>query len=55
MAQPYQLVKSLNTSASLVVQRVVDQAFIPCVPENLDYMEYEAWCDAGNVPDPAPP
>ena len=30
------------------------QSSIPNDPENGDWIEYQAWLDAGGVPDPAP-
>ena len=38
-----------------VVVRTTDTASIPDDPANLDYVEYMAWCDAGNTPDPYVP
>jgi hypothetical protein len=39
-----------------MIQRDVDQAFIPFDEANTDYVEYLAWLDEGNEPTPyAPP
>lgn len=36
------------------VIRRADGAFIPADPNNRDRAAYEAWLEAGGVPDPAP-
>jgi hypothetical protein len=41
------------TSGSTIL-RLVDNAFIPSDPRNRDYVEYLAWVNAGNTPEPAP-
>jgi hypothetical protein len=43
----------LTTGTS--IKRLSDGAFIPNDPGNRDYREYQAWLDAGNTPEPAPP
>lgn len=48
----YQLV-STQPGATEVVQRTSDGAFIPADPANADWAEYQAWVEAGGVPDAA--
>jgi hypothetical protein len=38
-----------------IIVRDEDGAFIPFDPNNVDYQEYLAWCDAGNEPTPYTP
>jgi hypothetical protein len=45
----YQLVTDFDG-----VKRTADEAFIPNDGGNRDWQAYIQWCDAGNVPDPAP-
>ena len=42
-------------TASDVVIRTLDQAYIPNDPANRDRVAYDKWLAAGNVPDPATP
>ena len=42
-------------TATDVVIRTVDQAWIPNDPANRDWVEYEAWLADGGVPDPYVP
>ena len=35
------------------IQRIADLATIPFDDKNLDYIEYRAWFDAGNTPEPS--
>jgi hypothetical protein len=42
----------LTTSTTIL--RLADNAFIPPDPGNRDFVEYTAWLEAGNTPDPAP-
>jgi hypothetical protein len=37
------------------VIRTADQAYIPNSTSNYDWLEYQAWLDAGGVPDPYVP
>ncbi|WP_187434666.1 hypothetical protein [Bradyrhizobium cytisi] len=43
-----------QVTATDIVQRTEDGAFIPNDPGNADRIEYEAWLADGGVPDPAP-
>ena len=36
-----------------MVMRISDNTFIPMNPDNQDFVEYQKWLDAGNVPLPA--
>jgi hypothetical protein len=38
--------------ATDAVLRTADQTWIPNDPANRDWVEYQAWLDAGGVPDP---
>lgn len=52
----YQLSNDPFTGApSSSILRTVDGTWIPSDPANTDFIEYQAWLAAGNVPDPAPP
>ena len=42
-------------TASDLILRTTDGAFIPPDPANTDYQAYLAWVEAGNTPEPAPP
>ena len=35
------------------IQRIADLATIPFDDKNIDYIEYKAWIDAGNTPEPS--
>jgi hypothetical protein len=39
-------------TATDIIRRTSDGAFIPPDPANRDYAEYLQWLDAGGVPDP---
>ena len=41
-------------TASDLILRITDGAFIPPDPANTDYAAYKAWLDEGNTPLPAP-
>ena len=53
----YKLLKEYYGNGTSVVMPVVirksDNAQIPYDDNNVDYMEYKEWLDAGNTPDPA--
>ena len=42
-----------GTENTKQIQRVSDNAFIPCVEANKDYQEYLAWLAEGNTPEEA--
>ena len=42
-------------TASDLILRTTDGAFIPPDPANTDYQAYLAWVEAGNTPEPAQP
>lgn len=37
------------------IKRLPDNAFIPNDPDNSDWQAYQAWLDAGNIPQPFNP
>jgi hypothetical protein len=39
-------------TATDVILRTADQAWIPADPANMDYVEYLKWVEDGGVPDP---
>ena len=53
----YKLLKEYFADGTSVVRPVVirksDNAQIPYDDNNIDYIEYKEWLDAGNTPDPA--
>jgi hypothetical protein len=50
----YKLLNDIETnSLANTVIRLVDNAFIPFDPANVDYQQYLAWLDEGNKPLPA--
>lgn len=42
-------------TATAIILRTADSAFIPADPANRDYQAYLAWVAAGNTPDPVLP
>ena len=48
----YKLIKTFNGEINQV-QRLLDNAFIPFEPANIDYQAYLAWLEKGNTPLPA--
>lgn len=42
-------------TATEIVIRTADQAFIPNDPANRDRQDYDKWLADGGVPDPVPP
>jgi|TARA_B100000900_G_scaffold99910_1_gene82597 hypothetical protein len=42
-----------NPIAECVIKRISDGAVIPFDEENVDYIEYKTWIDAGNTPQAA--
>ncbi len=51
----YKLIKDITTNTVSVVQRKVDNAFIPFDSDNIDYQEYLSWVAAGNTAEAADP
>ena len=51
----YKMYKLINipNSKIKIVQRLLDNAFIPFDPDNTDYQVYLKWLDEGNTPEPA--
>lgn len=53
----YKLIKNPRTGNTDQCVQYTDSSnvvkFIPYDEENSDYIEYKAWLDAGNTPDPA--
>lgn len=45
---------SYKLTPSTSILRIADNAFIPADLDNKDYVEYLAWLDAGNTPEPLP-
>ena len=41
-----------KTRSDMVIERVLDNAFIPFDPANTDYQAYLKWLDEGNEPLP---
>jgi hypothetical protein len=48
----YKLLKD-SLDGRKFVRRISDMACIPVDPDNQDFVEYQKWLDAGNVPLPA--
>ena len=48
----YKLTPLFNGQQTSVI-RLSDNACIPFDPDNQDFVEYQKWLDAGNVPLPA--
>jgi hypothetical protein len=49
----YKLIKNTLTNETNIVQRLLDNAFIPFDPANTDYQAYLKWVSEGNTPEPA--
>lgn len=49
----YKLFKDKISGDVNMVQRLLDNAFIPFDPANTDYQEYLKWVSEGNTPEPA--
>jgi hypothetical protein len=49
----YKLIKNTLTNETNIVQRLLDNAFIPFDPANTDYQAYLKWLDEGGVVLPA--
>ena len=49
----YKLIKDITTNTVSVVQRKVDNAFIPFDPANTDYQDYLEWVAKGNTAEAA--
>ena len=49
----YKLLKDSLSQEINGVLRIADNAFIPFDPQNVDYVQYLAWLEAGNTPLPA--
>jgi hypothetical protein len=48
----YKLIKNSEGLVN-VVQRIVDNTFIPFAPDNVDFQQYQKWLSEGNQPLPA--
>jgi hypothetical protein len=48
----YKLINIPNSEIK-IVQRLLDNAFIPFDPANTDYQAYLKWLEEGNTPEPA--
>lgn len=49
----YKLNKDPMTQQTNSVQRIIDRAFIPFDPDNIDYQQYLVWVAEGNTPLPS--
>jgi hypothetical protein len=49
----YQLLQDTPMGAANFIKRFADNAFIPFDIQNVDYVEYLKWLEAGNTPLPA--
>jgi hypothetical protein len=38
-----------------IIKRLPDNAYIPCVEDNIDYQAYQQWLAEGNTPLPPDP
>jgi len=54
MTALYREVRNLTDGTLLAICRVADNAFIPLVDGNKDYVDYMAWVAAGNIVDADP-
>lgn len=48
----YQLQPNTQLGPAVGIKRLVDNAFIPFDPTNMDYQVYTNWLAKGNVPEP---
>ena len=49
----YKIINNLITGEASIIQRLLDNAFIPMDEQNSDYQAYLAWLAEGNTPLPA--
>jgi len=49
----YKLLPRTERGEATCLLRILDNAFIPLDPDNMDYQRYLKWLDEGNTPEPA--